>query len=805
MRFSRRLCALGIAVSAACGIDGADDPDGSASGTESVASALDGVCGSEPRQPPIGNSIRILSFNAELLSPWFSNPSPDLGLPANAITNEKATAVAAILRSGKFDVIGLSEVWDEDDGKDLLVSKLCPTYPNFVKSVDAHQVTEERPEDSGLMVFSKLPFLPLPDQSFVSSDSESSLGDNSNRIAFARFSTCAGDDCLASKGAVMVRLSHPSSGRILNFVTTHMQANDESAVRLQQMQDIRGRCESGLASFSNLITTTLGLSHAPLAGLCAWTNSEWVALTGDHNIPGEGAVRSSVHPGSAVNAAGPAEWEARLGAFSDTFATNRWALYDPWAETTSPADVGITNDTDDARLDYILTSRRTVTPPVTGPPPADLCVQHVTNPPELAGLSDHQPVAADLNLMAPQCNPRRAYAVLPTDVTFPGQSKAAKKLARTLTFPGSMQWFRVDEPGTYTFALSDAPASSALAFEVFTADNLSVPLGGAHMLGSDPIKTCALAPTGAPVCSTVIGTKFVVPQAPFFVRMFSTNRAVSGSYALMVYKYKCNAPTEPCAVLPHAPQPFTFPAAGTALNAEDAAWFQVDIAEQADSGVAQSLRFHADNTGPGAWVQPSLSVFDSTGANQLVAIDGLPVSGQLVTVNPANKQRVFRTASATTNQRVLLRVRRNNVNQNLSLKAGWQTNLVLVGALGPSGAKLVCEDETNPEVGSDEIRMRIKADGTWRDGGAASFDCNNNEHSRPWSSKIGVVRVLSEARIRIVEEDAFLSGGDDNSNAFFVDLLPLESEVTQTGKHTIHWSFSDGEYRLQFQVGTWRD
>ncbi|MBC7973370.1 MAG: hypothetical protein H7138_00170 [Myxococcales bacterium] len=767
-------------------------------------SALDGICGSEPKQAPVGTSIRVLSFNTELLSPWFSEPSPDLGLPANAITNEKAAAIAAILRAGTFDVIGLNEVWDEDDGKDQLVAKLCPTYPHFVRSVDASGVTQERPEDSGLMVFSKLAFSPLPSTAFVSTDSESSLGNNSNRIAYTRFASCSGFDCFASKGALMVRLSHPSSGRILNFVTTHMQADEaESVIRTAQMRQIRGQCQTGLLSAPNLITSTLGLSLNPLAGLCAWTNTEWLTLAGDHNIPGEGAVRASVHPGTATLVAGPAQWTSSIGVFSDAAATNKWTLYDPWAETTSPLDPGITNDEDGARLDYLLTSRRTAPPPVVAAPPPDLCVQHVWSPPELEGLSDHRAVASDLNIVAPQCNPRLAYQVQNTDLSFPNEPKGGQKLTRAITAPGSMQWFRVTAPGTYTFALANAAAGAGLAMEVFADENLSVPIGGAQILGSDVIKSCAFNIGGGPTCSRVTGTKMVIPQAPFFVRVFSTNRAFSGAYSFTAYKYTCSSPSEACAVLPNAPQPFVFPVAGTALGTEDAAWFEVNLRDQADSGDKQRLRFHADNAAVAAWTAPKISVFDSTGTSALAAIDGNAVSATQLTTNPAGRSRVSRTSAATTNQRVLIKVARTNVNANLSIKAGWQTDLVLIGAIAQSGATLVCDDETNPEVGADEIRMRIKVDGTWRNGGFAEFDCNNNQHSRPWSSKIGVVRALSTTAIRLLEEDDFLAGGDDDAGAASVDMIPMESVVTQAQHHNVHWSFSDGDYHFKFDVGKW--
>jgi hypothetical protein len=712
--------------------------------------------------------------------------------------------MAAVLRAGKFDVIGLNEVWDEDDGKDQLVAKLCPTYPNFVRSVDATSVTEERPEDSGLMMFSKLPFVSLPNATFAGIDSESSLGTNSNAIAYTRFATCSGTDCLASKGALMVRLLHPSSGRILNFVNTHMQASeDQSAIRVAQMRQIRGQCETGAVSQPNLITTTLGLSLSPLAGLCSWPNSEWLTLAGDHNIPGEGAVKASVHPGTAAPVAGPTEWNASVGLFSDAVAINKWALHDPWAETTSPLDPGITNDADGARLDYVLASRRTRPPSPLGPPPPEMCVQHMWNPPELEGLSDHRAVASDLNLMAPQCNPRLAYQVLPSDLAFSGQVKAGKKIKRAIVNPGNMQWFRVTEPGTYTFALSDAAAGNGLAMEVFADENLSVPIGGAQNLGGDVIKSCELGVTGAPSCTRVPGTKLVVPQAPFFVRVFSTNRAFTGGYAFTAYKYTCASALEACALLPNAPQPFSFPAPGTALGTEDAAWFQVDVRDQADSGAAQSLRFHVDNAAAVAWSAPKLTMFEPTGAAVITTIDGIAISGTQFTTTPAGKSRVRRDAGATSNQRVLMKVGRTNVNNSLTIRAGWQTDLVLVGAISSSGATLVCDDETNPEVGSDEIRMRVKVDGTWRNGGLASFDCNNNQHVRPWGNKIGVVRALSSVGIRLLEEDDFLAGADDDAGTAAVNLLSIDSEITQAQSHNLAWSFSDGDYHFKFSVGKW--
>ncbi len=768
--------------------------------TTTTTSAL-GACGSTPREVPAGHSIRILSMNTQLLSSWFQVVQ-DPTRTVDQASEERANIIAAVLADGTYDVIGLSEAWNEPYGKDLLVPALCPVYPNYVRSVDTSTVTEERPEDAGLMVFSKLELMPLPSQAFVAEDSESSLGNNSDRIAFTRFDDCSGLDCLTAKGALMVRLQHPGSNQVLDFVTAHLQADDDqAAIRDTQMAQIRGRCQAGVRSAPNLMTSSLGLPLDPGTGICAWPNTEWLALAGDHNIRGEGAVAASVHPGTAATVSGPSEWNTQVGTDSRAFATNGWSLYDPWAETTAPLDRGLTNEHDSARLDYILTSRRTQPLAPFEPPVPDLCVQHVWNPPELASISDHNPVAADLNLAAPQCNPRLAYPVGPGDLAIAGQTKAGRRLDRAITFPGSMQWFRIDQPGTYTFAATDA--AGPLASEVFADDNLSVPLGGAHRLGEDRIQSCGASVTGAMQCVPVFGEKLVVPHAPFFVRVWSPDRAFEGAYAFTAYRYTCKSPGEACAVLPNAPQDFAFPPAGTALGTEDAAWFEINLVDQADSGAAQTLRFHADALRLGTFSAPSIKIIDAAGANELTAIDGAPIGDLALDTAPSGRPRVSRMASATTNQRVLMRVGRRRINQNLAVTVGWQTDLVLVGALIPSATELVCDDETNPEWGVDEIRMRTRVDGAWRDAGFSTFDCDDNAHHRGWGAQLGVIRALEGVGIRVLEEDAFLSGGDDESGVAEVNLIPMDRVVRAVEHHRLNWSFSGGEYHLAFDVGKW--
>ncbi len=236
------------------------------------------------------------------------------------------------------------------------------------------------------------------------------------------------------------------------------------------------------------------------------------------------------------------------------------------------------------RLDYILASRPVVPLPVVAADvKADICVQHAWIPREFLGLSDHKAVAIDLNDVADYCNPRLARPV--GDNEF-GQDSGwgnmtAQLLNQSLDNPGSMQWFRVDENGTYAIGLdaTDSNVLQDLRFEVYSADNLSIPLGGDQKKEKVTIKACFT--TDGP-CKDMVAQKYVLPKTPFDVRVFSTNRDWSGSYKMVFYRFRCDSQQEACDLLPNQPQNFDFPNA-KALNPKDVAWFRIEINHQADS------------------------------------------------------------------------------------------------------------------------------------------------------------------------------------------------------------------------------
>ncbi|MEN8374748.1 MAG: hypothetical protein ABFS34_04810 [Gemmatimonadota bacterium] len=123
--------------------------------------------------------------------------------------------------------------------------------------------------------------------------------------------------------------------------------------------------------------------------------------------------------------------------------------------------------------------------------------------------------------------------------------------------------------------------------------------------------------------------------------------------------------------------------------------------------------------------------------------------------------------------------------------------------MGPLPAKLVCEDETNPESGSDDIDLDVNVDGMgWHTRGHAEFDCNDKEHFRNWNSEIGVIRYLESAQIRPVEGDDV--SADDIGPAFTPDAWPAATNVATTpSRHVLDYKWDGGHYTFHFNLGKW--
>lgn len=765
--------------------------------------------------PPLGiaygDSLRILTFNTYLLSPFLLCwPDPVCGFFEDLAPTirKRGRQIARELSYGYFDVVALNEVWDEDDGKDLLLHDLLLTYPYWVRYVDASEFSVE--EDSGLMLFSRWPLSSLQKNTYVSKDNETSYGDDSDRVAYKKFDEATLPDSKAAKGAVLVRPQQPGTGRIANVVLTHLNADYPEDDEYNW--DVR---ESQFGDIYELIAGSL--DDDPFSG---WDNDDWLLVLGDFNIRGLGAVGTALYPSSAPTMGpttnGRLEWWDALGR--RPAERSIWPLYDAWAETTSEADPGATRDDEEGRLDYVLMSRGTGGDPSR--PPA--CVQHVWIPPTLERISDHKAVAADINRFNTHCNPRLALPVSPPDSgafsavgkkqtsELPGESIGPEGLPIPGGWlpMGGMQWFRVDDPGTWVVALDPVAQGTGVTVDVYQAKDLSDPLGGDLKAETDVIQSCELHNGEYRNCHNVSGQKFVLPSPPYYVRAYSTNRQWQGAYGISFYRYQCRSAGEACDLLPNAPTRFTFPCSPICapLNPEDTAWFRARIAHQADIPLPQKVEFYAK--ADAAAQRPKVELFASDASTRLTSLDQ-PVNGPLFALTPAADQdgRVSIKGNTPFNQSLFVLVRRPDASQPLTIDAGWNTNLVLAGGIElGKHATVICHDETNGifgnEWGEDEIRLDVKVDDfpLYMSKGRHSFNCNSQSDLAHWDDKLGVIKFLDTLHVRLAEEDD-LSADDTNTKSF---TMEFDVDLTRAERsRAVTFEFNDGRYELLFNLGKW--
>ncbi len=435
--------------------------------------------------------------------------------------------------------------------------------------------------DSGLMVFSKYPFLPLEGERVVNdagcgdsvcehAGNNGSVPLDAKHFSFQVFQSCEEEDCWASKGVGLVRVATPSWDTYVAF--THMQADYAGDneffphVRAAQLETIRDVILGAIPE-GELIDAA-------------------VYLAGDINIPGYNRAESyhsasaewydSFNPASSTLAAngffacgngvpvGGSIEPCRFGDNGDAYMTDSWAF------ETSTSDRGITNVRDDVRLDYILHS------------PADggLCAQHtmiawdLQADPDGSGtlswLSDHYPVRGDFGPGAALCSPnddplvpdptRNVHLLQfgPTNCAPSGpnppcdQDEIVSPPLATIGPAGGFQWFRIDQAGTYSFDLDPVIWTERVDYDVYHHTDLSRPI--------------------LPYSEDVgeFGITYSMPDPPYYIRTFAVDAAFqpdrtarNHDYTLSVHQHLCRSPVDACVLEPGhgiiSPYAYTWP------------------------------------------------------------------------------------------------------------------------------------------------------------------------------------------------------------------------------------------------------
>jgi hypothetical protein len=294
--------------------------------------------------PNNGYGLRFATFNTQFL-PSFK---------AAGTKEQTGRKLVERVKAADYDFIVLNEMFDEDLQK-IVRNGLASAYPYYVQYLDADDL-----EDSGLQLYSKLPFDTLPnpvhnidlDECIASGPRVSaSVGPvtieydkDCEKVAFLEFDSCTSDDCFASKGVGLVRLREPVSGFVYNVLFTHMQASYPPVAYPSELDDIIGAATQfvtrgeQLSDIRNLLFDTIGSDRF---------ESEETFLLGDLNIDGD-LADPVIMDVDQLNRENLWEWQLAFDNPASVFTTQ---LFDSWAHETAPReasgnyDRGLTNVT----------------------------------------------------------------------------------------------------------------------------------------------------------------------------------------------------------------------------------------------------------------------------------------------------------------------------------------------------------------------------------------------------------------------------------------------------------------------------
>jgi endonuclease/exonuclease/phosphatase family metal-dependent hydrolase len=380
-------------------------------------------------------ALRIGTFNARFLP----------HLPSNA---RRARVLAERIRAGGYDLIALTEVFS-GRARRVLLEGLAGEYPWNVQYIGSRRLVRE---DSGLMLFSRVPFDALPATApngrlRVRACANGTAPDRPP-VWFVEYSECASSDCLAGKGAGYVRLRH--AGRPLHVFFTHLQAAYDYHGPRQHARTRRVRT-SQLRQLAALVQAALGPEGDRAAN---------AVILGDLNVDG---VRSTT---GAVQSGDGAEWRGMMELLNGCCAPG---LVDVWDGHAPFADPGHTfpSWSPSARRDYVLLS--------AADPVRPLAVHQVSLAHELARpndngdfLSDHVGICVDLNLHQTGCQPLDAHIV--------GEVGDGILVTGRIDHPGGLQWYAVERFGAVTLDVTSLEDGLETPVAMYHAADISRPL-----------------------------------------------------------------------------------------------------------------------------------------------------------------------------------------------------------------------------------------------------------------------------------------------------------------------------------------
>jgi hypothetical protein len=580
-----------------------------------------------------------MTFNVQLMPAVVTSQ----GAEAEARAANVVKAIRSLPADEQPDIIAFNEVFNED-GREVLRAGLLPGWPHVAYKLDNCFLKQ----DSGLLLFSRLPFVDLPSQMYpfpgIVKDA---------KVAFFSFTESAGWDSAACKGVGIVQVL--TGFGLITLAFTHLQAAYEGVEDLHR--DVR-------QNQMTAIETVLDLLGPPGGGAGRPTT----ILMGDLNIRGDPKADSD-------------EWSATFAIGSSAWATefvDGWRAYMHPPGASIELDPGYTNND----LETALLSRLDYQVFTTGI--RELVPQHMFT--RLRNLSDHWALESVVHIRTPNCTPSDAIqlgSVVPSSHGF-------RYVAVDLQYEGSYQWIFVAEPGTYSLYWE-----RDVAIVVYNADNLTDPVnpfdGSDLRLMDNPDRLQEAAQHGFGPRGALFA-----PTGPFFILVrsnrFASAKFFVGAATVVVLRHSGASAGEAIALLPwQTPVNPELPS-GKPLGNEDLCWFRAKI-DRAYAGGPHSSHFLLNNmSGKAAGFElqdANFQILDSAHGSGLLDLE-------LTEPGPEDVYLVLRRTDQ----------------QQTSFLVSWKSGLTYLRDdknVRPIGLRAI--DETGWDwTGSDEIRMKLFAD-----------------------------------------------------------------------------------------------
>lgn len=699
-------------------------------------------------------NIKIMTFNIQAQA-WPASTSSE--------AVKRAKAVIKALRSSRPedtpDVVVFNEA-DNEATKKTLVNGLNFMYPNFIESFGGFPA---RPNDSGLAIFSRFPFVTLP---------ASDRNVSGDKARFAPFgSAFSGVDGLADKGVGLVQISTGLQFEVVTIAFTHMQAfykyvGQHSSIRKKQLNTI-----------SELLKDLLG---DPVQ------NFNWskVILMGDLNIRGD------LHP--SVNG----EWKNVFvldpGIYRDVLADG-WRTFMKAPGASREKDPGLTNTNLaheprlpaglQERLDYMCFPNPDSNPDFQtrqliphymrilpfGHTDLDKRYRDIN--------SDHKAILADIHWNFPNSSPSTAFTRFDFNThTHPTGLVPFHTITMDIRSQGAYQWIYLNDPGTYTF-FADRKVEVGYFFE----DEVSVPV--------KPYEKIRVTEMGFndnffPTMIMEFGLDEVGYQVdvykPVFIRIrggeFHPDFEGTCSFGYI----KHTGETWQTAIKLRAwdkPKNPNLPF-NQDNGASDHCWFVASIDGQLWSGQNHTSQFYIENKDK---KQVKVSLFDDQPPTRVVGVLEQVRSRIQVPYTTHSPQRIYMLLKRTSNT-------------DINFAAGWKSE---ISYLSHSNFTLFCKKETSEPSASDEIRIKLFADDhdvPVMDALREDFDAGELKlfSNHLPSRQIGFKNHL---RVQIIEEDD-ISEDDVSVEVFLPAIGADEKALKPSITRTI--TVDDGIYKLDY-------